>query len=283
MANLHAQRSFRMTEAVHDVAFRSVGLGRSLTAPEFNIHNISQAELRQVLDRFYVGNNMVISAVGVADHQTFVALVEKNFKFIPASAKTTVAPVDSAYYGGESRLQSGAFADVAVGLPFKGHSEFFVASVLKHVLGIARRDHIVYPGEGAAGLIAKSLPSDIERASCEVSSYAHHGLLIVKGFAGEEQKAETVASFIFGLLESVASSISAIDLSRAVALAKADVLALSGSRSAVLDSLIVAQRHVVPAVQKVSEADLQKFVKEILASKPSVVVFGDSTGLKPRY
>jgi len=93
MEEVNKQHEELILDLLHEAAYRTSGLGRTILGPEENIRSISREDLKNYVDTHYTAPRMVVAAAGALDHSEVVTLAEKHWSGRPRTSKTDF-PVD---------------------------------------------------------------------------------------------------------------------------------------------------------------------------------------------
>lgn len=274
--------TFKLNNAVHETAFRSQGIGRPVFAPAYNLDNINETVLRQHVDDFFVGNRIAVVGNSVAEHDRFVKYVADSLGQLPTAGRA-IAKEESKYFGGEFRQAAPGGTSITLAYPTKGFAEGYISYVILKLLGSSRG---VHPGSGLTSrLYAVGQKHTWAQFDPYLVFHANNGFLGVKGRSGSAGKAELLASTLEAELRRLSTeAVPKQELDRAVR--AANIAFSNWSESALSHATFTASNtlHHGQALSPVAltPADIQTFAKKLLANRPTVVAFGDSTGLLPR-
>lgn len=134
--------SLDMPTDVLDDCFRATvypnqAIGRPILGTADTLKQITQADLIQFRENHYVGENLIISAAGAVEHDSFVDMCYRLFKDLPQKGNTpALAPVQ--YVGGDKRIER-ADNQINFVLGFNGFSvsdpDYKASVVLANILG----------------------------------------------------------------------------------------------------------------------------------------------------
>mgnify|MGYP001035929722 CR=1 FL=1 len=279
-----------LSESVHFTAFRGTGLGRPSVAPSFQIDNLTHEALQQYVANEFVGSRIVVAAVGV-DHETLATNAAKSFGYLPAG--TPQAAASSTYTGGEHLSLGGHGTRVA--LAFQGVSftseEHLAARALSLLLGggVQAKGS---PGDGLTSRLYHALTTNplLRSAASRAVSYTDTGLFGIQGYAAANGSAAAVTELFAAQLRALKHDVSDEEAARAVAVARASLLASTDTRLGALEflgkqALAGNGNYVSPAEYAsstrfaVTSADLKRTAAKILSSNPTLVATGDIAGL----
>jgi len=287
---IEANPKLLINELVHQEAYRNHGLGQSLHAPLFNLHNITDHHLREFFNGTFQPNRMVLVGTGGVEHEHLVKVAADTFTGI---RDFPVMPKEASPYLGGSDLRIAGSHETHLALAFQGASlnsgkDFFATSVLQHLLGGGR----VYFKEGvgrSASRLNRALESNrsyIDELESFNYSYSDSGLIGVTGIAHPGHAGEllkVVTSTLSGL-----KNVEKADVDRARQQFKASVLQNVDRRLPLLEfvgtNVLATGKAVTPEdfvknVDNVTVDDIRNAAKKILSSRPTMVTLGDVEGL----
>ncbi|GAM19824.1 hypothetical protein SAMD00019534_029990 [Acytostelium subglobosum LB1] len=170
---MDAMRSFDMLlsspdaflpEILHQTAYGDKDLGHTTFAKPEEYQRITTDTLRQAMQNYFIGKNIVVSATGI-EHKHLVAYVEKYFSHIPYAAPLQTQqqqqqPLGNSdvpqYIGGTNFIMAEPKSEQAyyLAFPFKGlrslseSKELLAGFVLQSLLGGGRDYSTGGPGKG---------------------------------------------------------------------------------------------------------------------------------------
>ncbi len=123
-------------ERLHETAFPSQPLGRSILGTPETVRSFNPARIRAYLARNYRGPDMLVAAAGAIEHDAIVAEAEKRF----ASFNGPAAPApEPAQFGGGTRVESRDLEQVHIALALQGiptrDEQLYSLQVFSSVLG----------------------------------------------------------------------------------------------------------------------------------------------------
>ncbi|KAL7516663.1 hypothetical protein ACHAWX_001651 [Stephanocyclus meneghinianus] len=233
-----------LTDQIYAAAYGpQSSLGHSYYTP-----NASRPSIISFRERTYTLNGAVLAATGIADHEAFVRMVEEEF---PKAAPPKVDKVETAYLGGEARMDAPSTGYTHVALAFSGPTSTPLMNVLKHTFNLSGASAFASPG--IFGVYSGSAPSD--------------------------------ASGTIDALSSVLNSTPSADvIAKAKASAKSEALcALSGGSksladamtASILDSCTFSPEALAEAYDAISEADVKKALDDMKKGGVSLAAVGD--------
>ncbi|KAI9344866.1 Metalloenzyme, LuxS/M16 peptidase-like protein [Obelidium mucronatum] len=271
----------RVLDTVHQLAFRR-GLGNSLFASPEALHHLKRADLQAFAAANFTADNIAVVGSGVS-HDELEALVNASFEgvAVPSTAARSVAP--SAYYGGEARIAGSGASHVAIAFKSSGISNAKAHATALVLRAVLDGSHRVKWGQssGATGLLAKAAANGTTVSAFQ-NSYSDAGLfgLYIQGNASN---VKSVAQKSIEAVKSAASSVSDAALTRAKKVAIVDY-ELSQTRDELVADIarqvltlgsFATSAEVAQEISKVSAQDVAQAAQALLASKASVVSYGN--------
>ncbi|KAI0341155.1 LuxS/MPP-like metallohydrolase [Trametopsis cervina] len=265
----------RAVEIAHGIAFRS-GLGAPLLATEHA--HVDVEGVKSYASSVFGKGNIAVLGTGISQ-EALTKLVEKSLGSLSASSSPSGTP--TAYYGGETRVDShGAAETVFIGFGATGAPSPELAVLAAHL----NPQPSVKWSEGTSPISA-GLPkgASVQTVFLPYSDATFFGLL-VQGQTAEDVK--TAGKAAVAALKA-ASSAKAEDVKKAVAKAKFAAATSTDSRSGlvtVLGSKVLAGASAslsesISALDKVDASALSKATSSLLKAKPTYVAVGNITSL----
>ncbi|KAI9137750.1 Metalloenzyme, LuxS/M16 peptidase-like protein [Paraphysoderma sedebokerense] len=265
-------------ESAHRIAFRT-GLGNSVFATTPNKIDIQAIKsfASQVLS---VGPKAGIFGVGV-NHAELSDLV--NMYFSASTANSGLATSPSKYFGGESRIDStvGNHTLVSFNGAALGTKDQATLAVLRNLLGETKHD---YHGPGAS-LLAK-FASNVSLNTFS-KSYSDAGLFGIVASSNDAAATSQGISKALTTLRNVAGGSHSEDFQRAVKQAEAETVGAAETRAGRIEALgeeaflgkTVSTNDVISKIKSTSFNDVSSLAQNLLKSKPTVVVVGETREL----
>lgn len=274
-----------LNEALHQTAFQSVTLGRNLICPPHNLHKIDNDQVLAYMNALYLPNRMTLVGTNVS-HDDLTSMA--NALFGSAKNGGGDANVDtsaSQYVGGVQRLHDRAIKGAHSILAWKGasHKNAHALSILRAALGQGSNRYtgsLQQPGSKLSKIVKST---NVESAKAFNHTYSDNGLLgvYVVGKGAEVTKA---LSEVVNTLKQVSSNgLSDSELKAAKSAATYDLassLETSVGRNEFHATHGSVSEHL-SALSGVTAQQVQKAAKDLLASNPTFVSFGDLEGLTP--
>lgn len=269
-------------------------LGRVPACPPGNLAAIGPEHLREFVSREYVPNRMVLAAAGY-DHAELVRLAEAHFGGLASGAAAPA--LSSEYVGGEYREA----ADPEDGLThfaisFKGvgwnSDQLVPLCVLNTIMGGGASFSAGGPGKGMYTRLYQNILNRfayVQAASVFNAFYNQSGVFGVYCAAPPEGAAQ-LASVVCEEMTKM-TQITPVELSRAKNQLSASLLMNLESRPVLFEDIgrqvlsygaRTPAEELVARINAVTAADIAGTAQELLATPPSVAVYGDTTSL-PRY
>jgi len=268
-------------------------LGKPSACPPGSLEAISPSDLRQFISQEYVPNRMVLAAAGY-DHASLVGLAESFFGHLPAGEPTPVVP--SEYVGGDYR-ESAAEALTHFALSFKGvgwNSESLVPlCVLNTMMGGGSSFSAGGPGKGMYTRLYQNILNRfpyVESAVVFNAFYNQTGIFGVYCAAPADSMGQ-LASVVCEEMNKMARNISPDELNRAKNQLTSSLLMNLESRPVLFEDIgrqvlsygdRTSADTLVARISAVTAEDITSVASDLLATPPSVAVYGDTTCL-PRY
>jgi len=271
-------------EILHQQAYRNIGLGKTLSPPLYNIHNINHELLEHFVLRNYTPQGSVIVATGGVNHQNFQKVVNSA---LPLFNNTERLTSPSEYIGGEAAFP--ARFDTHLALAFEGadvnSKDFFPLVVLRHLLGNGASFANFGVNQNVSRLnqnvVSKS--SFVKEASAFNFNYSDSGLFGIYAIASKGNSQKTV-DVLIKELKSITVPVSNEELTRAKMIAKShytfepriSLLEFIG-RNAVGKSSKggLLPTHFTQEIDSVSADRVAEVARKLFKSQPTFVAIGD--------
>lgn len=283
---LDQKPELRVMELLHKAAFRN-SLSNSLYAPRFNMGNLTNETLAEFRRQNYTANRLTLVGTGVS-HDSVLQFSDL-FRLPDGSADFARQPTK--YLGSEVR-ENNMSSLVNVALAFEGASvsskDALLSSLVSHAFGFGGPKVKYSSGGSRLEKSVSALANQPMAVSSFSSNYSDAGLL---GFHVVADKSDVgkVVRGVYRELQAVASKgFSAEDVTRAKNSYKLALGLSLDSSSGVLDALCrnpenannsLNANALFTAVDAVTAAELNAFVKKAAASKPSYAAVGDLSEL----
>eukprot|EP01098_Paradermamoeba_levis_P014880 TRINITY_DN72_c0_g1_i1.p1 TRINITY_DN72_c0_g1~~TRINITY_DN72_c0_g1_i1.p1 ORF type:complete len:488 (+),score=155.88 TRINITY_DN72_c0_g1_i1:86-1465(+) len=287
-----AEHQSDLSDKVHQIAYRHVGLGSPLYASVSQAQNLTVDLVKYQYGKSFRNKNLSVVGVGV-DHSTLESWAATNFAALdwePEHGNRTK------YQGGEALFVSDASPVLAVGFeaPNLSHKDRLAAQVLQSLVGGSRPSPSssydglsIQLGSANGSRLSQSVASEFDGAqvTAQYSPYSDSGLFFVEAHYSNSTHGTGIVNAIVAELRSVADGkVSAEELSKAKTIAKvslaeslqtgADIVKFLGEQSLGSSSVLTPEQFL-KKVDEVSVADLQRVVKSLIQSNPTLVGLGD--------
>ena len=197
-------------------AFKNQPMGWPVLGKEKLVRSITPERLKTYLATNYAADNMVVSAAGAVDHQTFVKLVEQAFA--PLTKRAAVSETLAAYNGGDFReardLEQVHLVLGFGGLPFDD-VDFYNLGALSTLLGEGMSSRLFQEIREKRGLAYTVFSS--------TQSFSDCGLVQIYMGTGPEDVPQLIP-VLCGEIKKMADGVSADEVKRARAQIKAGLL-----------------------------------------------------------
>ena len=246
------------------------------------VNALGRDALRSYADTNYAPGRAVISAAGKIDHDW---LVEKVSDLYGAFERADASSTEPAAYNGEEVRLNKDLEQLHVILGFQGVSfydpDFYAMQVLSTVFGGGMSSRLFQEVREKRGL-AYSVYSF-------TASYQDDGLLGVYVGTGESEIAEAIP-VIADQLQDLAHNLSDEELARARVQLKSSLLMSresTSSRCEQLANYMLIHGHppdpakTIERIDAIDTAAIQKLVRRLVASAPSLSAIGPSGALEP--
>lgn len=276
----------KIADMLHQAAFRN-GLNRSLYAPRFNVGNLTNELLSDYRARNFTENHLSLVGTGVK-HEDLLYFGEL---FRLPEASKDFSREASKYLGSEVRENNNSqFVHVAVA--FEGVSasskDALLSSLASHAFG-SGGPKIKYSAGGSK--LEKSLsalaaePLAVSSFSC---NYTDGGLLGFHVVADKSDVGKAVKGVFREVQQVAKAGFSEQEVTRAKNSYKLALASSLDNSHSVLETIIrnpenanynLNSAELFKAVDAVTAADLNAFVKKAAAGKPSMAALGDLSQL----
>jgi len=311
--DLHTDPKKTLWEMLHKKAFRGANLGNSLFCPDDRIDEVQHLNLEKleqfILER-YVPENVVIVAAGVPHERAKRAVVDtynelgkladptpENWQ---APVRDPVSSLAAKYYGGEDFCTGHLHSNNYFALGFEGVSssdkDWYALQVLVRLLGKGTSASLVGPGHnGNASLLGKNLVTNnsdknVEEITAFEASYSDAGLFGVYGEVKDHHHDHNKATgnaikTVTELLGDLKNKVDENELNRAIKQTKVCWLKSAETPRGLSDfigkQILSGVQHplnpdkFINKFDNISAADIQRVVKRVTASNPTLAVIGD--------
>lgn len=272
----------KIVDMLHQAAFRN-GLNRSLYAPRFNLGNLNFELLADYRARNYTANHLSLVGTGLR-HDDLLHLAEL---FRLPEASKDFSREASRYLGSEVRENnSSEFVHVALAMEGVNASskDALLSALASHAFGTGG-PRVKYSAGGSK--VEKSV-SALAAGPMAVSSfsanYSDAGLFGFHVVAGKSDVGKVVRGVHRELTQAAKSGLNEQEVARAKNSYKLALANSLDNSQGVLEAIIrnpenannnLNASELFKAVDAVTAADLNAFVKKVAAGKPSMAALGD--------
>eukprot|EP00416_Gambierdiscus_australes_P003494 CAMPEP_0171119264 /NCGR_PEP_ID=MMETSP0766_2-20121228/96840_1 /TAXON_ID=439317 /ORGANISM="Gambierdiscus australes, Strain CAWD 149" /LENGTH=447 /DNA_ID=CAMNT_0011581915 /DNA_START=35 /DNA_END=1378 /DNA_ORIENTATION=+ len=163
-------------DRLHLTAFHDSPLGYTILGPVENIQSITQAQLREYIERNYRADRMVVAAAGPVDHGELVSLADELFAGFPPSAPGEARAEEKPLFTGaellyrtEEPLGLAHFAVGYEGVPWT-HADSITFMVMQAIIGSYKRGDGLVPPKLSGNRLTNTIANNLE--SCLPESFA---------------------------------------------------------------------------------------------------------------
>jgi predicted Zn-dependent peptidase len=262
-------------------AYPDQSLGRPVLGTEELVKAMDRDVVLGYMRGHYSAPSMVVAGAGSIDHDALVAEAEKAFAALPDFQANTT---DRAVYAGGSFREERDLEQVHVVLGYDGVSytdpDYYAASVLSTVLGGGMSSRLFQEVREKRGLVYSIYSF--------TSSYDDGGLFGVYAGTGEDELAELVPVMCDEIVK-IVDGVAPAELARARAQLKASILMSLESTSSRCEQLArqiliygrpIPVAELVSRIEAVTDADLVRVARRLLAGTPTVAAIGPLSKLE---
>lgn len=264
-----------ISELLYDTAYPKQKVGRPILGTEKVIANLPRAAVADYVQRHYHAANMVIVGAGKITHESLVKLAQRYFGSLPSGRKSVAEAAKTKF--GETRLHQDTeqlHLILAFPGPHRKARSVYAASLLSVVLGGSSSSRLFQKVREERGLVYAISASHMTMQDA--------GLFGI--YAGTDpNRVKELIPVVCKELQSVTRTISRIELDRAKAQVRADMLMGQESvmrRADVLGHHMLAfgKPPSIPSLLKkvmaVTVDETQEMAKKILAHPPILAGLG---------
>ncbi|HLJ63060.1 MAG TPA: pitrilysin family protein [Stellaceae bacterium] len=263
-------------------AFPDQPMGRPVLGRAEIIRALTRDQVAGYLERHYAASGMVLSAAGNFRHETLVALAERAFRDLPASAAVLHEP--ARYQGGETRVPRDLEqVHIVLGFAGFGHADpdYYAAMVLSTALGGGMSSRLFQEIRERRGLVY-SIHSFIH-------AFSDGGLFGVYAGTGEEEIAELMP-VLCEELRRLDAGIAGDELQRARAQLKAGLMMSLESTSAraeqqashmLIHGTPLMPQEMMARIDAVDGEQLLRVARRLRQVPPTLTALGPIAHLAP--
>jgi len=276
----------RINDLIHRAAFRS-GLSQSLYAPRYNVHHLDSNLLQNFRARTFTSNRLTLAGLGV-QHEDLVRFADL-FRLPQVAA--TFARQPSKFVSSEVReenlsdLVHVALAAEGVSL---GSKDALASAVVSHAFGTGGPRIKYSAGANRLERSVLSLSSQPAAVSSFNTNYSDSGLFGFHLVANSKDIGKVVTGLRNEVVKASQTGFSAQEILRAKNSLKFSLaLSLENSQSLLAEiasnlenaNVLTNVNEVFKAVDAISDADVNSFLKRVATGKQSLAAIGDLTEL----
>ena len=132
-------------EGAHYTAFRDHALGQPVNGIRDNVYSITAEQIREFHDKYYVGQNIVVTAAGEINPDQFNELVQKHFGDVRAEVQGSIDNSEQPFFTGSLMFQrDDELANTTTSASFLAppvtHPDSFAMNYFKRLIGSFRVD-----------------------------------------------------------------------------------------------------------------------------------------------
>jgi processing peptidase subunit alpha len=284
-------------DAVQVAAYKGSPLGNSHFCPEANIEGIDASLITDFRDKYFLGDNCFISGAGV-EHEHFVELVERKFKYIPSGTRSHTKK--SEFVGGlvaDERQLKEPFIKIAIAFEIGGwHDSMLVPTcVLQQLLGGGSSFSAGGPGKGMYTRLYREILNQhhwCESAEAFVNIHDDAGIMGIDGACPPEYATSLIRVIIDQLTKLAVTPVTDEELSRAKKMLKSMMMMQLESRLVLCED--IARQYstygkresptaVCERIDAVTAEDLMGVARRMMLTRPAVGCVGHDLSKVPTY
>jgi predicted Zn-dependent peptidase len=258
-----------------EAAYPAQPMGRPVLGTEERVSAITRDTLRGAMRRHYTAANTVVAAAGNLSHAEVLDLVNRHFADLPTTAAPPAEP--ARYEGREFREQRDLDqVHVVLGFPAVAYADpdFYPVMLLATLLGGGMSSRLFQEVREKRGLVYSIYSF--------ASPYVDGGLFAIYAGTGEREAAEVIPVTL-GELQKVQGEVSAAELARARAQAKAGLLMSLESpgnrceqiaRQLQVFGRVIPTAETVARIEAVSVADVERAARRLFRAPPTLAALG---------
>jgi mitochondrial-processing peptidase subunit alpha len=260
--------------------------GLPLVAETRKLDQLSPATVAEFMRDTISPNRIVVAAANIP-HDKLVALAEAGLGSLGADASMSDAP--ALYTGGSIRVSGDGAGHVAIG--FNGVSwsdaDLIPVCVLHTLLGGGGSFSSGGPGKGMYTRLFSNILNRHGWVSSAVAfnhCYSDSGLFGIHASCADPANLNNLIEVVGSQVGKMSGPLGKDELSRAKAMTKSSLLMNLESRAVVCEDIgrqilgsnkYVGAAKLCAAIDKLDEGDIRRVAAKMLASKPSLVIYGE--------
>ncbi len=274
---------------LHSKIFGEHPLAKPILGTHASVQSFQPEDLHRFVQKYYRPDNIVISAAGNIDHESFVKMVRDHFGDMPKMQTPLEKPFPkfdmSSYQGGRIRRKE-AFdqVQIQIGLPLdipRDSNRHQALEIYADILGSGPTSRLYRAARKDKGLVYG--------IGADVFEHEETSVLIVHS-ATPPRKAAKLSKIICEQMAGMADGITAEELARAKVRLRADLLMdrddTETMSTSIGDQLLLSKKYLPLAlalekIDHVTLADVNAIATEIAASKLTVATVGDNKSAVP--
>jgi len=285
LKDMETHPDVQIMEAIHEAAYGSSPLGRTLYCKSDMLGQFTTDFLRQHMKSTFTGPRMVVAGVGVP-HGELVALSQDAFSDIGNEPGTKP---ENVYTGGESRLrsESGGLAHIALGFESVdwSHDDLMPLCVLQTMMGGGGSFSAGGPGKGMYSRLYENILNTygwVESANSFSSIFSDTSIFGIYAVVEGARASDMIDVMLRELIE-MASPVNSVELGRAKNALKSAVYMQLETRPLQLEDLgkqyitydkIFSAHEIAEKIDAVTGPDIQRVATNMLKKPVSLGSWG---------
>jgi predicted Zn-dependent peptidase len=256
-------------------AFPNQAMGRPVLGQAEIVRDLPREAIRDYMRLHYSPQRLVLSAAGQVDHAQLVEMASRAFVNLPRG--NDGAPEPARYAGGEIRIQRDLEqVHIVLGLPGVGYldPDYYALGVLSTLFGGGMSSRLFQEIREKRGLVYSIYSFG--------SSFRDGGLFGVYAGTGEAEAAE-ILPLVIEELRHLPTTVTADELARAKAQAKAGVLMARESTSNRAEQLAthlltygrpLSPEEIIARIEAVDIAHIARVARRLMSGPPTLAALG---------
>jgi predicted Zn-dependent peptidase len=258
-----------------ETAFPNHPLGRPILGTPEIVSSITHNDLKNYMKEEYTASRMVFAAAGAVDHDSIVALCQKNFTQLSSH---TTKPIQKASYQGGRFFNQRSLEQVHLVLGFEScpadHPDHYPFAVFSSLLGGGMSSRLFQEVREKRGLVYTIYSFK--------TAFQDSGLFSIYAGTGEHQVEELLPT-IKNILETFPQTLETKEIERSKAQLKAGLLMSLESTSARCEKLAqhlmvygrsIPPEEVIEKVNKVTREDIIRVATQLIEKAPTFAALG---------